>query len=228
MATSDRDRGTGGILNAIDRGASANAEPGRGRERTKARLMHAAYEVFAEEGLDGASVEAICERAGFTRGAFYSNFSTKEELFLEIARVVTDRKLEAVSERVDQLRAQDAAPTPTELVKHILDGTVEDVLDVVLMNEIRLRAMRDDETASAYCVWEASLVDRVERIIDALGQSYGFRLRIPTRDSARLVLTVWESALMAAVIGRLDYDQSRAHAASQVQQLALGLLETAL
>jgi len=48
----------------------------RRREATRQKLLDAAGLVFAEEGLDAASVEAICERAGFTRGAFYSNFDS--------------------------------------------------------------------------------------------------------------------------------------------------------
>lgn len=203
----------------------------RGRERTRARLLHAAYEVFAEEGLDGASVEAICERAGFTRGAFYSNFTSKDELFLELARAVADRKLEAVGIRVDELRSRHddstPTPTPTEIVRHVLDGTIEDRFGVVLMGEIRLRAMRDDATARAYREWEESLIDRVQRIIELLATSYGFRLRMPARDFARLVLGVWETALVSAVIDRLDYDGLRELAASRAQQLALSLVDPA-
>jgi AcrR family transcriptional regulator len=52
--------------------------------RTRAALLDAAVEVFIERGLQGATIEAISERAGYTRGAFYSNFSTKEELFVEL------------------------------------------------------------------------------------------------------------------------------------------------
>ena len=212
------------VLQAIDEIAPDGV---RGRERTKARLMRAAYEVFAEVGLDGASVEAICERAGFTRGAFYSNFSTKEELFFELVRAVTDRKLEAVSQRVDGLRAQDAALTPNELVQSVLDGTVEGLFDVVLMSEIRLRAMRDDETARAYLAWASSLIDRVQRMIESLVTSYGLRLRLPARDVARLVLTVWEDALITAAIERIDDDGLRRRAESQTQQLALALVDAA-
>jgi AcrR family transcriptional regulator len=50
------------------------------REETRRRLVDAAAAVFAEHGIAGASVEQITEAAGFTRGAFYSNFATKEEL----------------------------------------------------------------------------------------------------------------------------------------------------
>jgi AcrR family transcriptional regulator len=52
--------------------------------RTRAALLQAGAEVFVERGFAGSSVEAIAARAGFTRGAFYSNFASKEELFAEL------------------------------------------------------------------------------------------------------------------------------------------------
>ena len=48
------------------------------------RVQRAAPEVFAEVGMDAASVEMICERAGFTRGAFYSNFASMDELLVAV------------------------------------------------------------------------------------------------------------------------------------------------
>jgi AcrR family transcriptional regulator len=54
----------------------------RRRAATRQRLLEAAREVFAEEGFGRASVEDVCGRAGYTRGAFYSNFASLEELFL--------------------------------------------------------------------------------------------------------------------------------------------------
>ena len=50
------------------------------RAATRAKLIESAGEVFAERGFYGASVEEITERAGFSRGAFYSNFASREEL----------------------------------------------------------------------------------------------------------------------------------------------------
>jgi AcrR family transcriptional regulator len=54
------------------------------RARTRERFLAAAGRVFAREGFQGASVEKITAEAGFSRGAFYSNFSSKEELFAEL------------------------------------------------------------------------------------------------------------------------------------------------
>jgi AcrR family transcriptional regulator len=51
---------------------------------TRRRLLDAAERVFLRRGLQGSSVEEIAAEAGFTRGAFYSNFNSKNELFVEL------------------------------------------------------------------------------------------------------------------------------------------------
>lgn len=52
------------------------------RDVTCEKLFEAAARVFEEQGIGGASIEAIAAAAGFTRGAFYSNFKSKEELII--------------------------------------------------------------------------------------------------------------------------------------------------
>jgi AcrR family transcriptional regulator len=52
------------------------------RDDTCEKLFEAAAQVFEDQGIGGASVETIAAAAGFTRGAFYSNFKSKEELII--------------------------------------------------------------------------------------------------------------------------------------------------
>src|SRR6266576_6887115 len=52
------------------------------RDDTRDKLFEAAARVFEEQGIGGASIEAIAAAAGFTRGAFYSNFKSKDELII--------------------------------------------------------------------------------------------------------------------------------------------------
>lgn len=66
--------------------------------QTRERLLAAAAEIFVEDGFGRASVDAVAERAGYSKGAVYSNFDGKEDLFLELLR----RKLEG---DVAELRA---------------------------------------------------------------------------------------------------------------------------
>jgi AcrR family transcriptional regulator len=54
--------------------------------QTRQDLLDAAARVFIRRGFQGASIEAIAAEAGYTRGAFYSNFESKEQLFVELLR----------------------------------------------------------------------------------------------------------------------------------------------
>jgi len=54
------------------------------RALTRAKLLASAREVVAREGYENASVDRIAEEAGFSKGAFYSNFDSKEEIILEL------------------------------------------------------------------------------------------------------------------------------------------------
>ena len=56
------------------------------RELTTARLLEAAQKLIAKKGLEAASVENITAAAGYSRGAFYSNFNSKDDLFIELLR----------------------------------------------------------------------------------------------------------------------------------------------
>ena len=52
------------------------------RDDTREKLFEAAARVFEEHGIGGASIETIAAAAGFSRGAFYSNFTSKDELII--------------------------------------------------------------------------------------------------------------------------------------------------
>jgi AcrR family transcriptional regulator len=54
------------------------------RQRTRATLVEAAAAVIAERGFDRTSIEAVCARASLSRGSFYGNFKSREDLFLAV------------------------------------------------------------------------------------------------------------------------------------------------
>jgi AcrR family transcriptional regulator len=67
--------------------------------QTRGHLLDAAERVFLRRGLQGSSVEEIAAEAGYTRGAFYSNFKGKDELFIELLHArVYDRYAELAKE----------------------------------------------------------------------------------------------------------------------------------
>src|SRR3981081_3886546 len=81
----------------------ARAAREQSRALTRRRLLDAGIAVFAERGFHGASIEEIADRAGFSSGAFYSNFESKEELFLAL---LDERTSEVVGETREIVAAQ--------------------------------------------------------------------------------------------------------------------------
>jgi AcrR family transcriptional regulator len=183
----------------------------RRREATRQKLLDAAAQVFAEVGLDAASVEAICDRAGFTRGAFYSNFDSKDELFLELAGTVARERVQAVRDRVRELEHQGALEgmpaMATDIVQRVLDVSADDRLGVLLMSEIRIRSLRNPQLAAAYLAQEDEMRSSVAHIIEDIARAKSLRFRLPADEAARLMITVWENASVRAVMAGLDYEE---------------------
>jgi len=171
----------------------------RRREQTRARLLDAAHEVFAEVGMDAASVETICERAGFTRGAFYSNFESKEELFLALITQLAEAKLEEVAGRVRDLDPA-ALADPSGLVRQVVGASLGERMEPQLISEIRTQALRDARLASAYLIWQEAMRDRVEDIITYVAEGFGLRLRLPVGEAAQLLLDVSDDTCTRATL----------------------------
>ena len=68
------------------------------RDDTREKLFEAAARVFEEQGINGASIEAIAAAAGFTRGAFYSNFDSKDELIIAMLEDHVEQSISRIHE----------------------------------------------------------------------------------------------------------------------------------
>jgi AcrR family transcriptional regulator len=97
------------MADRLRRGTSPPARRTRKEQQaeTRLRLLDAAEQVFLRRGLQGSSVEEIAAEAGFTRGAFYSNFKSKDELFVELLHV---RIYNRYAELAKQSEQQPGAP----------------------------------------------------------------------------------------------------------------------
>ncbi|MBS0221789.1 MAG: TetR family transcriptional regulator [Proteobacteria bacterium] len=77
------------------------------RDDTKERLFEAAARVFEERGIGAASIETIAAAAGFTRGAFYSNFAGKDELIAAMLEDHVERSIAHHRELLTRYRTPD-------------------------------------------------------------------------------------------------------------------------
>jgi AcrR family transcriptional regulator len=70
------------------------------KARTRRAVLDAAGDLFADHGYSAVTVEAIVERAGFTRGAFYANFTDKADLFLTLVEETRAAEFDDIADLV--------------------------------------------------------------------------------------------------------------------------------
>jgi AcrR family transcriptional regulator len=80
----------------VDDGLEGGRQRRVKREEVRRRLLSTAYGLFTELGYEGASLERVALAAGFSKGAVYSNFANKDELFFELVATRIDERIEAV------------------------------------------------------------------------------------------------------------------------------------
>lgn len=179
----------------------------RRRRDTRQRLIAAAYEVFTERGIRDSPVEAICERAGFTRGAFYSNFATKEELFLALFQDENDS-------RVDRMRATLAEVEQRQVVHdadslHRLLSEVARVFSEIyaadrtwylLTSEFHAQALRQPELLPRVSAAQHRFHQGLADLLIALVHRLGLRLTIRPIEAAQVLVALYESALHSVLL----------------------------
>lgn len=103
-----------------------NHRPTPKSERTRARILDSAAQVFAEHGYADVSLRDIADAAGTKAGSLYYYFTSKDELVEEVLRAAIDKIDEHVRELVDAL-GPDASPS--ERIRAAVQGHTESVLE---------------------------------------------------------------------------------------------------
>jgi AcrR family transcriptional regulator len=172
---------------------------------TRARLVEAAREVFAEKGFYGASVEEVTERAGFTRGAFYSNFSDKDDLFLAVLEAHYEVQVDEVSDIIRQ------APTPEAVLAALRDRDTRRPVDRswhMLRAEFRLHALRDPEVLPRLAERERDERRAYGQAVTALFKSLGIAPPAPVPELALILQGLDEWTAHAHAIDPDDVPRS--------------------
>jgi AcrR family transcriptional regulator len=181
--------------------------PKRRREATVERLLDAALETFAEIGFAAASVEDVCRRGGFTRGAFYSSFRTKDELFAALFARESERNLARAEAQLVGIE-READPV-TAAVDRCLAAFRADRTWVLVHTEYRLHAARSPEAAAALRAHSAAMLAGLTQLIDETAGRARLQLAVPPDLLARAVLAVHEGVVIASIGGGPDDDLER-------------------
>lgn len=157
---------------------------------TRTALLDAAEVLILESSMPGLSLRAVCTRAGFTQGAFYSNFASREDLLL----AVMERNLEERVRTFGEMTLDYHAMTFEQTIARIGEwlATVPDRREWAQMAiELRLEAVRNPALARAIASAEQRIdVLFAERIDDLVGH-FGLSPRFRSTEIVETLLVLW-------------------------------------
>ena len=172
---------------------------------TRSSLLRSAAKLFCRHGLDGASVEEVAQDAGYTKGAFYSNFKSKEELFL----VMLDERF---AERLDNLDRMLGGPEDADVQARL---AAEDFIRSFrgdedwkrLYFEFVAYAARNEEFRQELATRHRAMRARLTEIISGWAAGFAVKPPIPFEDIAAMTDFMADGFLLDRMVDpELDED----------------------
>ncbi|WP_313022323.1 TetR/AcrR family transcriptional regulator [Mobilicoccus sp.] len=150
-----------GTAPARESSSQTNRAVSTRRQATRERLLDATRDVVGTKGYHGASVEEICEAAGFTRGAFYSNYADKDEIVLALVEREQERVFRAMHEESGIHGADSLEAT----IDALLAAQEPDRGLFLLQAEIMLLALRTPDFTRVAATAERMFRSRIADIL---------------------------------------------------------------
>lgn len=184
------------------------------RRHTRSTLVEAGISVFAVKGIDGASIEEICEAAGFTRGAFYSNFSSRDDLVLATIEQRTKETLDRLDRTIGRWRTElgeadhsDIESLLTTFIDDIFSEKQETVAETIAEHEIELYCLRVPHLQERFEELGAHQFTRLESLVTTALEAVGARTTIPLADLLVVLTAIHSQTSLQAAAGKALHER---------------------
>jgi AcrR family transcriptional regulator len=188
--------------------------------RTRAKLMSSAGKLFCRRGLQQASVDEIAQDAGYTKGAFYSNFKSKEELFL----AMLDQKFGEEIERIEAALKIDESPD--EVARHAGEDFMRFMRSDPEWERLYLEfvayAARNDEFRQELLTRCRAMDERLGEVYQRWSEQIGIKNPIPIADITQITSIMTEGFLVRQ---QIDPELSEELYGTMLAAFMLGLRE---
>ena len=165
--------------------------PERRRAMTRQHLLDAAAIVFARDGFHGSTLDEVAATAGFSKGAVYSNFKSKDDLFLELLHDRVDRQFAVVGEALET-GSHDQAEQYPRILQILRSATSPwDDTFVTLWLEFILYARRNPDAQQKLAASAQRARAQVQALIEHEYEAVGVTPNYPTADLAEIGLALF-------------------------------------
>jgi AcrR family transcriptional regulator len=153
------------------------------KARTREDLLAAARAVFLRRGFHGASLDEIAEEAGYTKGAVYSNFAGKDDLYLAVLAAHYETRVAAYTDLM--LDDEDFETTARAVGRFMVDADLREPDWLPTLAEFVAHAGRDEALRGAYTRTRETFLETISELIGELYVRHGLVLRVPPLEAAR-------------------------------------------
>lgn len=173
-------------------------------EHTRCLLLDAGEQVFAEKGFTAATLDDIAYAAGYTKGAIYKHFATKEELFLSVSDRYWRRYFDTFAEALGQ---------STEVGARELEGIAQrwrqlskdrGTEHAALGHEFTLYLLRNPDARERVAAKRAEVLDNLTMFIAEGLDRLGATLQIPAQTFARALIATSDSVVLGSELDDID------------------------
>jgi AcrR family transcriptional regulator len=159
------------------------------RAQTRLQLLESARVLFARQGFEGTSVDHVTENAGYSRGAFYSNFETMEALLIALIAHCFDQDLNAM-QRVSGLPDLSFEQQLELMAQDTANNTEADRDAHLIKMEFWMCAMRYPAVREAYQEHHMRLRQAITRAITESFQTANRPLPLKADQLAGLIVAL--------------------------------------
>ncbi len=173
-------------------------------QHTRNLLLDAAEELVARKGLGSASLVDIADAAGYTRGAIYSQFGSKEELLLAVIERHRQRFLDGFADLMSSLqRFKDLNLDKLASRWRELSGTDAERA-AILEYEFTLFLLRNPEARKRVAAQRLETVRWLSDYITTSAARMGATVRMPAADLARVILATNDGVTLNSLLDEQD------------------------
>ncbi len=166
------------------------------RAQTRARLVDAAFQVFADKGFGHVRIEDVCAEAGYTRGAFYSQFASLDELFFTLY----DERATLIAEQLAAVMADAHEPVDAaEVLDQIAQTLLLDRDWLLVKTDFLMHAARHPEVAERLAAHRNQLRTAVENRLP--NSAIPAALGTPA-DAARAIVAAYDGVATQLILDR--------------------------
>jgi AcrR family transcriptional regulator len=166
----------------------------RRRQQTREYLLQAAAEVFAKRGFHAATLDEVAAAAGFTKGAVYSNFKNKDDLFLALLEDSYGREIEALQATL----AHSDVPPEARIGDFValIGGELDRAPAGTLYLEFYLYALRNPVARARMNELEQEDIRAIAEILESERHKRGIVDVEPAERTARIIVALFRGIFM--------------------------------